>query len=130
MGKMGKGFYRGVEPVVVVSGADVEALRDALRAMISRGNPAVPMLPRRKIPPPVLLKYAGVKSWSAFEQGMLAWTVKKRDGAFRISGQTKNPDKMWRDDPEQLVKFPPGASVDDVVDRMVAILQDAARKAF
>jgi len=35
---------------------------------------------------------------------------------------------MWRDDPDQLVNFPPGASVDEVVDRMIAILHDTVRK--
>ncbi|HXL64853.1 MAG TPA: hypothetical protein VN938_07340 [Xanthobacteraceae bacterium] len=128
MGKMDEGFYRGVEPVAVISVSNSEGVRECLRAAVIRGNPAVPMLPRRKIPPPVLLKYAGVKSWSAFEKGMLAWTVKKQDGAFRIAGQIKNPDRMWRDDPDQLVNFPPGASVDEVVDRMIAILHDTVRK--
>jgi hypothetical protein len=34
---------------------------------------------------------------------------------------------MWRDDPEQTIAFPPGATVDDVVERMIAILQAAVR---
>jgi hypothetical protein len=35
---------------------------------------------------------------------------------------------MWMDDPEQTFIFPPGSTVDDVVERMIAILQDAARQ--
>jgi hypothetical protein len=128
MGKMDEGFYRGVEPVAVISASNSEGVRECLRGAIARGNPAVPMLPRRKIPPPVLLKYAGVKSWSAFERGVSSWTLKKQDGTFRIAEQMKQADRMWRDDPEQIVMFPPNASVDEVIDRMVAILQDAARK--
>jgi len=31
-------------------------------------------------------------------------------------------------DPEQKIQFPARATVDDVIDRMIAILQDAARK--
>ncbi len=31
------------------------------------------------------------------------------------------------DDPEQVITFPSGSTVDQVVDRMIAILQDAAR---
>jgi hypothetical protein len=58
---------------------------------------------------------------------MRLWSITEREGKFQIVEQKKQPDRMWRDDPEQLVKFPPGASVDDVVDGMVAILQDAAR---
>jgi hypothetical protein len=59
---------------------------------------------------------------------MSSWTVKKQDGIFRIAEQMKHADRMWRDDPEQIVMFPPDASVDEVIDRMVAILQDATRK--
>jgi hypothetical protein len=125
---MDRGFYRGVEPVVVVSIATTQNLRDALHATIARGNPSVPMLRRSEWPPPVLLKYAGVKSWSAFQRGMSFWSLEKRDGAFQIAGQTKQPDGMWRDDPEQIIRFPRSAVVDDVIDRMIAILQDAAGK--
>jgi hypothetical protein len=128
MGKMSKGFYRGVEPVAVVSISDVDSLRKALAAMIMRGNPTVPMLRRREWRPPILLKYAGVKSWSEFERGMLCWTIKKQDGIFQIAGQVKHPNRMWRDDPDQIVSFPPGTPADEVIERMVAILQDAARK--
>jgi hypothetical protein len=85
-------------------------------------------LRRSEWPPPVLLKYAGVKSWSAFQRGMSFWSLEKRDGAFQIAGQTKQPDGMWRDDPEQIIRFPRSAVVDDVIDRMIAILQDAAGK--
>jgi hypothetical protein len=76
----------------------------------------------------VLLKYAGVKSWSAFERGMLFWDIKENNGAFRIASQRKQPDGMWRDDLEQIITFPPGATADDVIERMIAILQGAVRK--
>jgi hypothetical protein len=126
MGKMGEGFYRGVEPVAVVSASNTEALHQALAATIARGNPDVPKLLRREWPPPVLLKYAGVKSWSAFERGMLLWNIVERDGTYQISGHTKQPNGMSKVDPEQTIKFKPGTSVDRVVDRMVAIVQEAA----
>jgi hypothetical protein len=127
MGKMGKGFYRGVEPVAVVSASNTEGLRQSLAATIARGNPDVPKLLRREWPPPVLLKYAGVKSWSAFERGMQLWNIVEQDGIYQIAGHTKKPNGMWKEDPEQTTKFPLGISVDHVVERMVAILQAAAR---
>lgn len=128
MGRMDKGFYRGVEPVAVVSAANTDALRQAMAAMIARGNPDVPMLLRREWPPPVVLKYAGVKTWSAFERGIQLWALTEKDGRFQIAGNTKQPDGMWKDDPRQTIIFPPGSTVDDVIDRMIAILQDAARQ--
>src|SRR5262249_17769755 len=33
----------------------------------------------------------------------------------------------WVQDPEQTVEFPPGTTLDQVIDRMIAILQEAAR---
>jgi hypothetical protein len=128
MGKMDKGFYRAVEPVAVVSVSNIEGVRSALLATIARGNPIVPMLPRSDWPPPILLKYAGVKSWSAFERGMLFWDITENKNIFQIAGQRKQPDGMWRDDPEQAITFPLGAAVDFVVDRMITMLQDAARQ--
>jgi hypothetical protein len=44
VGKMGKGFYRDIEPVAVVAVGNTEALRKALEQMIFRGNPDVPIL--------------------------------------------------------------------------------------
>lgn len=128
MGQMGKGFYRGVEPVAVVSVIDMPALGQALKVTIARGNPSVSQPQRRQDwPPPVLLKYAKVNSWSLFERGLLFWTLTKKSDRFQISGQRKQPDGMWRDDPKQIITFPPDAPVDSVVDRMIAILQEAAR---
>jgi hypothetical protein len=128
MGKMSKGFYRGVEPVAVVAAENTEALRQALNGTIARGNPAVPQPQRRQDwPPPVVLKYAGVKSWSAFERGRRVWDINEKDGVFQIAGNIRGLNG-WVEDPKQTITFPPGTSVDSVIDRMIAILHDAARK--
>jgi hypothetical protein len=57
MGKMGKGFYRH---------------------QLAQRHVAVPQ-PRRRDdwPPPVVLKYAGVKSWPAFERGRQVWNLEE-----------------------------------------------------
>jgi hypothetical protein len=128
MGKMDKGFYRGVEPVAALSVANTAGVREALRAAITRGNPIVPLLLRREWGPPILLKYAGLKYWSDFERGMLFWTIKEKNGMFQIAGQSKQIDAMWRDDPAQTITFQPRSAADEVIERMIAILQDAARR--
>jgi hypothetical protein len=128
MGKMGEGFYRGVEPVTVVSASDIDGIRKALRETIAGGNPAVPILRRSEIPPPVLLRHAGVKNWSAFERGLAFWTIKEKDGIFQIAGQSKRADGGWRPDPERTIDFPPNSTTDDMIDRMLAIVQEEAAK--
>jgi hypothetical protein len=126
MGKMDIGFYRGVEPVEVASASDADALHKALQTTIAHGNPDVPMLRRSEWKPPVVLKYAGVKTWSAFERGMRLWSIEDKDGVYQIAEQKKQADGMWKDDPDRTITFPPGAPVDDVVQRMISILQIAA----
>ncbi|HEX5229572.1 MAG TPA: hypothetical protein VFW44_17795, partial [Bryobacteraceae bacterium] len=77
--------------------------------------------------PPVLLKYAGVKSWSTFERDMLLWDIKEDAGCFRIESNSKRPNGMWLEDSEQTIKFAPETSVDIIIDRVIVILQDATR---
>jgi hypothetical protein len=126
-GLVHKGLYRDVEPVAVVDVSDTEALRQAFRETIARGNPPTPYYPRDAYPQPVVVKYAGVKSWGTFARGASPWSIKENDGIYQIVGNQKGPSG-WVEDSEQRVEFPPGAAVDQVIDRMIAILQDAARK--
>jgi hypothetical protein len=128
MGIMGEGFYRGVEPVTVVSASDIDGIRKALRETIARGNPVVPILRRSEIPPPVLLKHARVKNWSAFERGLAFWTIKEKDGVFQIAGQSKRTDGGWRADPDRTIDFPPNSTSADVIDRTIAIMLEEAAK--
>ena len=45
-----------------------------------------------------------------------------------IVGHRLHPEGYWVENHDEEIKFPPGATLDDVIDRMTAILQDAARK--
>lgn len=128
VGKMGVGFYRGVEPVTVISADDTQQVRNALATTIARGNPDVPMLARRNWPAPVLLKYAGVKTWSVFERGMSFWGMEQKKDIWRIIGKQEKSDGTTIDDPQQTISFAPGASVAQVIDCMVAILQHEAKE--
>ena len=50
------------------------------------------------------------------------------DGNYQIGGYRDHPDGYWVPDAEKKVDFPPGSRVEVVIDRMIAILQDAARQ--
>jgi hypothetical protein len=127
MGLVHRGPYRDIEPVAVAPLSNLDAVREALRATISRGNPPAPRYPPGGHPQPVVVKYAGVKSWSAFARGTLPWGIDETDGKYQIIGYSRHPDG-WREDPAQKLDLPAGSTVDDAIDRMIAILQDAARK--
>src|ERR1700746_2607103 len=116
-----------MEPVAVAPVSNPEAVRQATRAAISRGNPPAPRYPPGGHPQPIVVRYAGVKSWSTFVRGTLTWGINERDGEYQIIGYSRDPDG-WREDPEQKVVLPVGSTLDTVIERMIAILQEAAQK--
>ncbi len=128
MGRVDKGFFLGIEPVAVVAVSETKSLHKAIAETIVRGNPDVPMPKRSEWPKPILLKYARVKSWSAFERGMQLWGLEEKDLVSVIDSYSKSPNRMWVKVPEKRITFPAGTPVNEVVDRMIAILQDAAQK--
>jgi hypothetical protein len=121
------GAYTDIEPVTVVSVANNEGLRIAFLETMARKNISVPPI-KGKWLPPVLLKYARVKTWAAFARGAATWSIVDDDGVYQICGHRMHPKGYWVEDPEQKIEFPAGTSVDVVIDRMIAILQEAAQK--
>jgi hypothetical protein len=127
MGAVHKRLYRDIEPVAVVDVSDAGGIRQALHATVARGNPPTPYYPRGVYPEPVVVKHAGVKTWSAFARGTSTWSIREDDGKYQVVGYYMHPDG-WAEDPEQKSEFPPGTSIDIVIDRMIAILQEAATR--
>jgi hypothetical protein len=128
MVNQGTARYMEVEPVTVVSVADTVALRGALQAKISKPNDFVAPSIEDARKPAVVLKYSGDKSWSAFMRGTSPWEISEKDGKFRISGHRVHRKGYWEVDPDQMIHFPVGTALDEVIDRMIAILQDAAEQ--
>lgn len=125
--KLTTGAYLDIDPVAVESVANVVGLRRALLEVNDRKNPVISPPPKGKWPSPVLLKYAGVKSWSAFARGASMWSIDEDQGNYQIIGYCDHPDGYWARDPDRITNFPPGTEIDAVIDRMIAILQEAAR---
>jgi len=121
-----RGVYTLIEPVDVVPVTNTEGLRTAFRNAIAKKNVDVPLI-KGKWPPPVLPKYAGVKTSAAFDRGASTWNIKDDDEKYKIVGYRRHPDGYRVEDNAQTIEFPPGTSVDLVVDRMIAILQETAQ---
>jgi hypothetical protein len=119
------GFFLNVDPVGVVSATDTEALQHAVKQAIGRGNPKVPTPTRADFPKPVVLKYAKIKSWSAFEKGCLYWTIVEKDGVYDVKQGRKRLDRGWEDDPNRIEVLPPGISIDEVAQRVASSVQTA-----
>lgn len=78
------GYWLAVEPVDVRKVADPEALHSMLLAAINRGNPIVPTPARHNFPRPIMERYCGLKSLSAFERTASCWAISEHDGRFQI----------------------------------------------
>jgi hypothetical protein len=123
--KLQTGAYMDVEPVAVTPVADTDGLRRAFLDAMARKNAVVPPPPKDKWPPPVLLKYAHAKTWSAFARGAAIWSIEETDGNYQIGGYRDHPDGYWAPDPAKKIDFPTGTRVEIVLERMIAILQQA-----
>jgi hypothetical protein len=126
-GMIERGFYRDIEPVTVVAVSNTDALRRAFANAVALGNPKVPPpLRGAKHPVPILLKHAGLKSWNTFARQASHWDFEDRNGVFLITHYDKAPPGGWTKDKGKDETFPPGASITEVIERMIAILQAAA----
>ena len=124
----GTARYMEVEPVAVVPVADTVALRRALQSTISKPNDFVAPSIEDARKPAVVLKYSGDKSWRAFMRGTSPWEISEKEGKFRISGHRVHRKGYWEPDPDQMIHFPAETALDDVIDRMITILQEAAKE--
>ena len=123
-------IYNIIEPIAVVPLNNPDAVRAALLNSLNRGNAIVPDPdPRDRDAPPAILKYARVRSWSAFFRTAFSWSITQEDGVYQIQGHRKHPKGYWEEDQSQKVQFPRQATRQDVVDHMLAILQETARVA-
>jgi hypothetical protein len=122
------GFYMHAEPVAVVPAANTDALWRAFHNVMEEGNKIVPTPKRDAFPPPVLPKYAGEKSWSAFMKGASYWAINKDNGNYDILPYRKDPEGGgWVADRKRISQFPPGTTSEQVIERMIKIIQTAAQ---
>jgi hypothetical protein len=120
------GYFMDIDPVEVVPATDAGALQRAIKDVVTKGNPIVSApQTRAAFPKPIVLKYAKVKSWSAFEKNALFWKIVEKDGIYQIKPGRRRPDRGWEDDPERIESLPPGTMLDAVVQRIALLLQIA-----
>lgn len=121
------GFYSDIEPVDVIPVTDSAALENAIKVAMSKGNPIIPTPTRAAFPKPVVLQYAKVKTWSAFEKDARHWTILEKAGNYQIEPGRKRPDgKGWEADPDRVESLPPGTTHDEVARRVATLLAQAA----
>jgi hypothetical protein len=125
-GVVQRGFYRIIEPVTVVPISNQDAARHALSEAIARGNPSVAAPNPSDRSPPFLTRYAGVKSWGAFVRNASLWGIDEREGKFEILAYRRDPPNGWTHDKSLDEAFAAGTTADEIIERMIAIMQKAA----
>jgi hypothetical protein len=129
LGAIETGGFVGIEPIAVLPVSNSDGLRQAFKEVFARGNPIEPSRLRADIPPPPILKYAKAKTWGEFARGTQPWTIRDdKDGSIKIVGHRKAVPYGWEADPAQIVSFPSSTNEDQIIDRMIDILQSAAKK--
>lgn len=124
--KFDVGIGTHIEPVDVVPVSDSESLRRAFNRALQTEIQVLPTPDRDKRGDSVLLKYARVKTWGAFARNTSTWSVGTIEDGWRIESYRKGPRGSFLVDKEQRIEFPPETSASEVMDRMIAILQEKA----
>ena len=113
------GFYMGIDPVEVLDASDQAAVEQAMLRVINRGNPVVPTPARDSFPESPLLKYAGVRSHSAFEKSAQTWKLSKKEGVYFICPYQSSKYGGSEEDSDRMEAIPDDVPLESVVRRLV-----------
>lgn len=118
------GYFMDIEPVLVIEHADAHKLSDGIRTAIRTGNPIVPTPSRSSFPEPVVLKYAGVKSWSTFERNAHCWMLEQKDSVFTLHSPDISKPEDWNDSYSVIQTF----STEDALDELIKVITEQITK--
>lgn len=116
--------FREIEPVASLAVTDPE-LSQALEAAVRRGNPPGDAPSRLNFPDPVVLKYAGVKSWGAFVAIAEHWDLVADNGTYTLSRSTRDSKgNYWGGKEKLLIPSDVTGTLPDTKAIIDAILSD------
>jgi len=119
------GYWMAIEPVDVAPVRNVDELQRLLAQAVGRGNPVIKTPTRKNFPPPVMQRYCGMKSFSAFERTAALWAIWQRDGSYVICPCRRSVRYRgtWEEDAEERTLLPLSIPFEEVV-------RKAAERAF
>ena len=125
------GFFVTNAPLESVPVEQTEQLRQAILVTIERGNPPITRDQARDLlhsKDDPLLKAAAARSWYVFDrQTKGLWSIDK-NGVYEIRVNQPMETHGWHEDKTKRVEFPPGTPVEEVIDRLIAMIQECARQ--
>ena len=117
------GYYLDIDPVNVICAADIENLSHAIKRVISIGNPKVVTPTRTAFPKPVVLNYARVSSWAAFEMDMECCEINESKGVYQIHKSQKDTLTGCENNPVKVISLPPNTGIDSVARSISTLVQ-------
>lgn len=129
----GHGFLVMKAPIDAVSPEQAEGLREAIRAALARGNPSMSADEARATlnddRNSDTLRATQAKSWFALDRQTAGlWTLAEENGLYEIRVDEPLETRGWHEDETKRIRFPPGTSVDDVINRLIAMIQECAQE--
>jgi hypothetical protein len=126
------GFFVDNRPLESVPVEQTEALRQAIMTAIERANPPISRDQARALlhsKDDPLLKATGARSWYVLDRQTTGlWSIDVKNGAYEIRVYQPIKPRGWNEDKTKRVQFLPGTAVDDVIARLIAMIQERARQ--
>jgi|SRR5580704_8892639 hypothetical protein len=126
------GFFFENSPLESAPVEQTERLRHAILMAIGRGNPPISLSKYRSLSGSknsVLLHATGARSWYDLDRQMKGvWSLAEKDGAYQIRVDKPMQPRGWHEDKMKRVEFPPGTPVEDIITRLIAMIQERARE--
>jgi hypothetical protein len=114
------GFWLSVEPVETAHVNDEFSVCNAVRKITGLGVRVVPTPARAAFPKPIILKYAGSKTWSAFQRTHeLVALEEDANGQWRIEPWQRVNDRSYAPNLALLKVLPERATLDDAVSEVI-----------
>lgn len=122
-----KGPLLEMEPVGVTDGINISEIELLVKTVVARGNSVVPLALdelREMYRKPVLLGYAKVKTWKAFEKNCFYWGLSYKDSIYTISPSRKDATGEWVKVSDKVEVLPAATPLEEVARRVALQIKE------
>jgi hypothetical protein len=124
--KTDAGYFLEIAPVVVIKSTDCQEIIEAVKNVISKGNPMIPTPSRENFPKAVILEYAKAKSWSVFVKLAFCWEIAESESTFQVDFQRKSSSGDFESNPVHIKTFRGVAAIDELATLVAKEIQFTA----
>jgi hypothetical protein len=120
------GFWLDVEPVEVAHADNEASILGSLRKIAALGVRSVPTPRRDAFPKPVILKFAGSKTWGAFQKiHILVHLEQSAKGQFSVQLWERVEGRSYQPGPTPPKVFQQGTSLEDAASEVAQLIRCA-----